>query len=162
MIIKSPKRIRNKSFTPVKGVVSEPLSTGTLGQVKKLVQDRRRRMLSCPGRTRSPEEVNRSEFWTWPWGWENFPGLRFTCLLFPGPKLRFHPAPDDSILPINNNCVCVALIRGSLGANPGSLGIQQEFLSPPYVLFMWWAPSKHSETPRRDEPQTVGIRREGP
>lgn len=46
----------------------------------------------------------------------------------------------DSI-PMNNICLCVALIRGTLGVSPESLGIQKEFLSPPYALFRWWEPS---------------------
>lgn len=50
--------------------------------------------------------------------------------------------------------VHAASIRGS-GLEPQSLGIQQEFLSPPYVLFRSWDPSKHSVIPLRDLPPTV-------
>lgn len=63
---------------------------------------------------------------------KNLSRLRVTCLMFPGPKLRFLTGPGE-LMPINDTRLCVALIRGALHVNPESLGSQEEFLCLPYV-----------------------------
>lgn len=42
---------------------------------------------------------------------------------------------------MNNICLCVMLMRGTLGVSPKSLEIRKEFLFPPYALFRGWDPS---------------------